>query len=152
MHTLMDASFVLGCGLERERQVSHDWWDAILLPVPKKGNLYCCDNCRGISLLDVVGKLLGKIMQSYLQKLAEKVLPESQCWLQKGCSCMDIIFRVSHLTKKHNMMQYFAFVDLCKMYDSVPRVVLWRVLLKMGIPKELVELVKSSKMVHSYEG
>ena len=65
---------------------------------------------------------------------------------------MDIIFRVRHLIKKHNMMQYFVFVDLCETYDFVPRVVLWRVLLKMGIPKELVELVKSSKMVRSYEG
>ena len=34
-------------------------------------------------------------------------------------------------------------MDLRKAYDSVPRAALWSVLLKLGIPKELVELVKS---------
>ena len=26
----------------RERVVPHDWWDAILVPLPKKGNPHCC--------------------------------------------------------------------------------------------------------------
>ena len=33
--------------------------DAIIVPIPKKGNLHCCDNWRGIALLDVVGKLVA---------------------------------------------------------------------------------------------
>ena len=28
----------------REKRVPQDWRDAILVPVPKKGNLHCCDN------------------------------------------------------------------------------------------------------------
>jgi len=59
-----------------------DWQDAILVPVSKKDNLHCCDNRRGIASLDVVGKMLGKSVQNCLQKLAEKVLPESQCGLR----------------------------------------------------------------------
>ena len=35
-----------------------DWKDAVIVPIPKKGNLKECDNWRGINLLDVVGKLL----------------------------------------------------------------------------------------------
>ena len=38
----------------REKCVPQDWRDAILIPVPKKGNLYCCDSWRGIALLDVL--------------------------------------------------------------------------------------------------
>ena len=30
--------------------------DAILVPIPKKGDISSCDNWRGISLLDVVGE------------------------------------------------------------------------------------------------
>ena len=107
----------------RERLVPHDWRDAVLVPVPKKGNLHCCDNWRGISLLDVVGKLLGRIVQNHLQKLAERVLPESQCGFRRGRSCTDMIFMVRQLAEKateRNAMQYFVFVDLCKAYDSVP--------------------------------
>ena len=76
----------------RERQVPQDWQDAILNPVPKKGNLHCCDNWRGIALLDVVGKMLGRIVQDRLQKLADKVLTKSQCGFRKGCSCTDMVF------------------------------------------------------------
>ena len=41
--------------------VVRDWQDALVVPIPKKGDLRCCDNWRGISLLDVVGKILGRI-------------------------------------------------------------------------------------------
>ena len=40
----------------REGEVFRDWRDAVIVPVPKKGNLQPCDNWRGISLLDVVGR------------------------------------------------------------------------------------------------
>ena len=62
-----------------ERCVSHKWVDAILIPIPKKGNLHCCNNWRGIALLGVVGKVTARIVQTRLQMLAEQVLPETQC-------------------------------------------------------------------------
>ena len=40
--------------------VVDDWRDAVVVPIPKKGDLHDCDNWRGISLLDVVGKLLAR--------------------------------------------------------------------------------------------
>jgi len=130
----------------KEKRVPRDWQDAILVPIPKKGNLHCCDNWRGIALLDVVGKLVGRIVQNRLQKFAELVLPESQCGFRRGRSCTDMIFMVRQLAEKaieHNSKQYFVFVDLRKAYDSVPRAALWVALEKLGVPKELVELVKS---------
>ena len=39
---------------------------------------------RGISLLDVVGKVFAQIIQERLQHIAENILPESQCGFQKG--------------------------------------------------------------------
>ena len=62
-----------------EQQVPQDWVDAVLIPIPKKGDLCNCDNWRGIALLDVVGKLVATILQERLQVLAEQELPESQC-------------------------------------------------------------------------
>ena len=66
----------------QEGTVVEDGRDAEIVPIPKKGNLKLCDNWRGISLLDVVGKVFAHILQERLQKLAEKVLPE--CGLRKG--------------------------------------------------------------------
>ena len=96
--------------------------DAIFVPSPKKGNLHCSDNWRGIALLDVVGKLVARIVQSELQVLAEKELPESQCDFRQGCVCTDMIFMVRQLAVKaieHQTKQYFIFVDLHKAYDLV---------------------------------
>ena len=45
------------------RCVVQDWKDAEIVPIPKKGDLKNCDNWRGISLLDVVRKLFGHILQ-----------------------------------------------------------------------------------------
>jgi len=39
---------------------------------------------EGISLHNVVGKLVARVIQERLQKLAEEELPESQCGLEKG--------------------------------------------------------------------
>ena len=60
------------------------WYDSILVPIPKKGDLSNCDNWRGISLLDVVGKVVAGILQERLQKLAEDDLPKSRCGFRAG--------------------------------------------------------------------
>lgn len=44
-------------------EVPQEWVDAILIPIPKKGNLRLCDNWRSIALLNIVGKLISRIFQ-----------------------------------------------------------------------------------------
>ena len=47
---------------------------------------HSCNNWRGISVLDVVGKLFTRVLQDRLEPLVEYWLPESQCWFPKGMS------------------------------------------------------------------
>ena len=47
-----------------ERRVPKEWVDAILIPVLKKGNLRSCDNWCGISLLEVMGKVVARIIKT----------------------------------------------------------------------------------------
>ena len=105
-----------------DKCVPQEWAEAILIPIPKKGNLHCCDNWRGIALLGVVGELTARIVQNRLQSIAEQELPESQCGFR--CGCTNMIFVIRQLIEKafeHQMKQYLIFVDLHKAYDSVPR-------------------------------
>lgn len=95
-------------------KVVSDWQGAVIVPIPKKDDLKCCDNWRGISLLDVVGKLLARILKERLEVIADRV-PESQCGFRKGCSCIDMIFVARQLIEKvreHNDTLYMLFVDL----------------------------------------
>ena len=130
----------------RECSVPRDWSDAVLVPIPKKGDLNNCDNWRGISLLDDVGKVVARVLQERLQKLAEDELPESKCGFRKGRSCADMIFIIQQLVEKsweHRSKTFFTFVDLKKAYDSVPREAMWLALGKLGVPGEVVQLITS---------
>ena len=65
------------------------------MPLPKKG-----DNWRGRALLDVVGKVVARVLQGWLQRLVEIELPKSQCGFRKGRGCIDMIFTVCQLVEK----------------------------------------------------
>ena len=71
--------------------VPSDWCGAILVPIPKKGYLSSCDNWHGISLLDVAGKVVARVIQERLQILSEEELPESLCGFRKGRSCANMM-------------------------------------------------------------
>ena len=84
------------------------------MAIPKKGDR---DNWRGISLLDVVGKVFACILQQRLQKVADDELAESQCGFHRGCGCIDMIFCARQLIEKtleHKETMYITFVDLRK--------------------------------------
>ena len=129
-----------------EQQVPQDWIDAVLIPIPKKGDLCNCDNSRGIALLDVVGKVVATILQKRLQVSAEQELPESQCGFRKGRSCTDMIFVFCQLMEKsweHRAKTFSTFIDLKKAYDSVPRRGMWLALKKLGVPEKSVNLIRA---------
>ena len=116
------------------------------VPIPKNGDLQLCDNWRGISLLDVVGKVFVRILQERLQVVAEKILPESQCGFRKRRGCVDMIYTARQLVEKcieHDSALFMLFVDLRKAYDSVPRSTLWQLLAKCGIPPTMLSLIRS---------
>ena len=126
--------------------VVEDWKHAVIVPISKKGDLKECNNWRGISLLDVAGKLFARIIQERLQMIAEDILPESQCGFRGGRGCTDMIFAARQLVEKcreHDDVLFMLFVDLRKAYDSVPRSALWKVLEKCGVPPVMLSIIQS---------
>ncbi len=143
---LWDRLFELMQVVWEEGKVVADWKNAVIVPIPKKGDLKQCDNWRGISLLHVAGKIFARILQERLQQIAEKVLPESQSGFRKGRGCVDMIFVARQLvekTREHNESLLMLFVDLRKAYDCVPRQALWKVLDKCGVPPVMLIIIRS---------
>ena len=84
---LLDALLELMEEVWKESCVPRDWLNALLVPIPKKGNLSNCNNWRGIALLDVVGNVVSRVLQEWQQELTEDELPELQCGFKKERSC-----------------------------------------------------------------
>ena len=84
----------------RSGRVVDDWKNAVIVPIPKKGDLRKCDNWQGISLLDVAGKVFAPVIQARLQAIAEGILPESQCSFRRGRGCTNMIFVARQLVEK----------------------------------------------------
>ncbi len=64
-----------------------------------KGNREEYNNCRGISLLSVPGKIYGRILNERMMKVTDKSVGDEQGSFQKG-RCLDQIFAVKILVEK----------------------------------------------------
>ena len=78
---------------------------------------------RVVALLEVVRKVVARVIKGRMQRLADQLLPESQCGFRRGRGCIDMTFSVRQFVEKaikHCTQQYLVFVDLKKAYDLVP--------------------------------
>ena len=126
-------------------QVPKQWVDSVIVPVPKKGDLHCCDNWRGISLLNVAGKVFTRLIADRISDISESIIDETQCGFRKQRGTVDMVFVARQLQEKareQNSQLFMCFFDLKKAYDSVPRDALWCLLGKLGFPAKMVNIIK----------
>ena len=124
---------------------------------------------RGIMLLEVAYTIVALIVHMRLKSILEspeQVDHESQCGFRSGRGTCDASYTIRQLIKKrreHGQETWIWFLDLIKAFDRVPRCadkkppvereraaetasdveigMLWRVLLKFGVPPKLVRLL-----------
>ena len=121
--------------------------DSIITTLYKnKGDRSDRNNYRGISLLCISGTLFARVTLYHLQKLAERVYPESQCGFRSNRSTVDMIFSLRQLQEKCKEQQqplYVAFIDLTKAFDFVSIDCLFKILPIIGCPPKLLSFIKS---------
>ncbi|XP_045449679.1 uncharacterized protein LOC123658286 [Melitaea cinxia] len=126
--------------------IPQDMRDANIITLYKgKGDRGDCNCYRGISLLSIVGKLFGRVVLGRIQKLANRVYPESQCGFRAQRSAIDMVFTLRQLQEKsreQNIPLFVAFVDLNKAFDTVSRDGLYNGLESIGCPSKLLSLTK----------
>ena len=98
---LLHSLHVLLCQCWQEGAVPQDMRDAKIITLLKNnGDRSDCNNYRGISFLRVIGKVFAKVILIRLQKLAERVYPESQCGFRAVRSTVDMVFSFRQLLEK----------------------------------------------------
>ena len=78
----------------------HEWREAIIVPIYKKGSRAECGNYRGISLLSVVGKIYARVVCDRLRLITDAVVMDEQGGFRVRRGCVDQIFAVRQVTEK----------------------------------------------------
>ena len=112
-----------------------DWQESFILNLYKgKGDALERGNYRGLKLTDQVMKLLERVLDSFIREMVD--IDAMQFGFVPGRGTTDAIFIIRQLQEKYIAAYkplYFAFVDLEKAFDRVPRKVLWWALRSLGV-------------------
>ena len=125
--------------------IPEEWDESILVNCYKgKGDALDRSNYRGLKLLDQVMKVVERVIEKLIREMVS--IDEMQFGFMPGRGTTDAIFilrqlQEKYLAKRKNL--YFAFVDLEKAFDRVPREVLWWSMRKLGVEEWVVRLVQS---------
>ena len=142
MHKLFNRLFSRG-------EFPEAWCDSIIVPLHKKGSLNDPANYRGISLLDIFGKIYTSVLNrrvTFYANLYNKI-SESQAGFRENYSTVDNAFVLQSLINKYISRKgrklYVAFVDFKQAFDKVSRGKLWSVLQKAGFKGRLFHALTS---------
>ena len=105
------------------------WKKAHITPLPKEGDLTCCNNYRPISLLPLSGKIAEKIVHSRLKNYLEddNILNRNQGGLSKNNSTINSVSECAHEifdAINSSQISLVTFIDLSKAFDTVNHKVL----------------------------
>ena len=134
---LADAVFSSG-------DIPADWEESFLLNLHKgKGDATERGNYRGLKLTDQAMKLQERVLDFYIRKMVN--IHKMQFAYVPGRGTTDAIFVVRQLQEKYNAAKkplYFAFVDLEKAFDRIPRRVLWWALRSLGVEEWAIRVIQ----------
>ena len=97
-------------------------------------------------------KILSNILLSRLIPYTKEIIGDHQSGFRRNRSNIDHIYSIRQILEKkweYNEEVHQLFVDFKKAYDSVRRLVLYKILGEFGIPRKLVSLVKMS-LIETY--
>jgi len=98
-----------------------------------------------VSLICHASRVLLRIILNRLHQYSERQLPEEQTGFRAGQGTRDALFIMQVMIEKlidlENKVLYLIFIDYSKAFDRVDHGRLFDIMLDMGIPRHLVELV-----------
>jgi len=84
-----------------KEELSDEWKELIIVPCYKKGHKTDYSNCRDISLLPTVYKILTHILLSRLTPYAEEIIVDYQCGFRRSRSSSDHMFCICQILEEN---------------------------------------------------
>jgi hypothetical protein len=123
------------------------WRTALIVPVPKKGDLTVISNYRPISLLEVPRKIFESVtLQSWLLQdiepldIAQGGFRAGRATIDQAACLHEAMVQSSRRTGKQPLV---AYLDIKAAYDSVDREILWQKLSKRDVDGHTIRLLKA---------
>ena len=126
--------------------VSGDRRRGAIVKLPKKGNLSECNNWRGITLLSIPGKVFCSVLLNQLRAHGNSRLGEEHTGIRNGRSCSEHIFTwrtINEQSLEHQTPMIINFNDFKKLFDSMHRESLWKILKLYGVPDKIINIFKT---------
>ena len=126
-------------------KIPEEWNQSFIINLYKgKGDAMECGNYRGLKLLEVLQKVLERILEVLIR--SQISIDNMQFGFMPGRGTTDAIFILRQLQEKYIGKRkdlFFAFVDLEKAFDRIPRKVLWWSMRKLGIDEWVINTVQA---------
>jgi hypothetical protein len=126
--------------------LNKDWLESDSKVLYKgKGNVHDPNFWRSINICSTFHQIIGNIIRNKLQQALDVVGCKEQFGFSPKIGCRDAVLSLQvalSKMKEHNQNSYVVFIDLIKAFDMVNRELLFEILLKFGIPVNLVNLIK----------
>ena len=123
--------------------IPEDWKQSTLVPIFKgKGDPMECGSYRGIKLLEHAMKVVERVLEQRLRGMVK--VDEMQFGFSPGKGTTDAIHIIRQIQERHREKGkelFYAFVDLEKAYDRVPREVTRWAMRKLGVAEWMVAAV-----------
>ena len=126
-----------------------EWVIGEIVPIHKKGPKSVPTNYRGITLMSCLGRLFISVLNNRLLlfSIQNKILSDIQLGFLAGNRTSDAHIILNNIGRKYchkNSTKIFScFIDFSKAFDTVPRDILFKELLRQGINGRFVNLIKN---------
>ena len=91
------------------------WKTALIVRLPKKGDLSLYNNWSGIALLFITCKVFSRVIVNRISAAVDPLLSRAQASFRKGKSCNNQIFTLRQTLEQYhewNTYVYTNFIDL----------------------------------------